>query len=514
MGMCIPFKKVILEGIPMGHCEPITKEEIDELYKYEDSMCTIYSKKIINGKTENLKGTGFFLCISNELIPFNNCLMTNNHILNKNSIENNKDITIEYQNKKKVIKINGSRRAYTNEYLDYTCIEILDEDNIKKFFLIDENINDENSYQFKEIFILQYPGGYDKLSFSAGKIITIESNLIKHTCATKPGSSGSPMLSRFSNYNVVGLHFGAEIKKDKNKEFNLSIPIYSVIKDIIDKSNSIIIAEIDINEEDINEEIRIINSYEESVREYKWEFDKNEYKNEYKNEMEIKENCKIEINGKIIPFCYYYKFQTKGKYIIKYLFSKKLTKTNHMYFFCKSLNNIDLSNFNTENVTNMSCMFRYCEFLKNINLYNFNTQNVTDMSCMFAFCESLKNIDLSNFNTENVTDMSRMFWNCKTLRNIDLSNFNTQNVTNMSEMFSLCTSLKTVDLSKFNTQKVVDISHMFSFCESLKSIDLSSFNSQTVMDIRGIFEQCNSLKKENIKVTNKEILKEVNIHFH
>lgn len=215
----------------MGHCEPITKEEIDELYKYEDSMCTIYSKKIINGKTENLKGTGFFLCISNELIPFNNCLMTNNHILNKNSIENNKDITIEYQNKKKVIKINGSRRAYTNEYLDYTCIEILDEDNIKKFFLIDENIKDENSYQFKEIFILQYPGGYDKLSFSAGKIITIESNLIKHTCATKPGSSGSPMISRFSNYNVVGLHFGAEIKKNKSKEFNLSIPIYSVIKD-------------------------------------------------------------------------------------------------------------------------------------------------------------------------------------------------------------------------------------------------------------------------------------------
>ena len=39
------------------------------------------------------------------------------------------------------------------------------------------------------------------------------------------------MISRFSNYNVVGLHFGAEIKKNKSKEFNLSIPIYSVIKD-------------------------------------------------------------------------------------------------------------------------------------------------------------------------------------------------------------------------------------------------------------------------------------------
>ena len=43
-------------------------------------------------------------------------------------------------------------------------------------------------------------------------------------------------------------------------------------------------------------------------------------------------------------------------------------------------------------------MFRECESLTNINLSNFNTQNVTNMSYMFFGCNSLieKNI-LINF---------------------------------------------------------------------------------------------------------------------
>ena len=40
-----------------------------------------------------------------------------------------------------------------------------------------------------------------------------------------------------------------------------------------------------------------------------------------------------------------------------------------------------------------------------LDLSNFNTQNVTNMVGMFYSCESLKSLDLSNFNTQNVTDM-------------------------------------------------------------------------------------------------------------
>ena len=50
------------------------------------------------------------------------------------------------------------------------------------------------------------------------------------------------------------------------------------------------------------------------------------------------------------------------------------------------------------------------------------------MNNMFYRCESLKNIDLSNFNTQNVTNMNEMFSNCISLTNLVLSNFDTQNV--------------------------------------------------------------------------------------
>ena len=61
-------------------------------------------------------------------------------------------------------------------------------------------------------------------------------------------------------------------------------------------------------------------------------------------------------------------------------------------------------------------MFSDCESLTNINLSNFNTQNVTNMSDMFSHCESLININLSNFTTQNVSNMKDMFYNCKSLK--------------------------------------------------------------------------------------------------
>jgi len=51
-----------------------------------------------------------------------------------------------------------------------------------------------------------------------------------------------------------------------------------------------------------------------------------------------------------------------------------------MIYQYKLLTNIDLSNFNTNNIINMCSMFGYCSSLKSINLSNFNTNNVTDMS--------------------------------------------------------------------------------------------------------------------------------------
>ena len=88
---------------------------------------------------------------------------------------------------------------------------------------------------------------------------------------------------------------------------------------------------------------------------------------------------------------------------------------SHMFSACKSLTNIDLSSFDTSNVTDMSYMFRFCEALTNIDLSSFDTSNVTDMSDMFSCCEALTNINLGSFDTSNVTDMSDIFKGCDNL---------------------------------------------------------------------------------------------------
>ena len=56
---------------------------------------------------------------------------------------------------------------------------------------------------------------------------------------------------------------------------------------------------------------------------------------------------------------------------------------SYMFYECSSLTSLNLSNFNTNNVNNMSCMFWYCSSLTSFNLSNFNTNNVNDMICMF-----------------------------------------------------------------------------------------------------------------------------------
>ena len=73
---------------------------------------------------------------------------------------------------------------------------------------------------------------------------------------------------------------------------------------------------------------------------------------------------------------------------------------------CYELLSLDLSNFNTINVTDMGWMFNKCHKLREIKgINNFNTINVIKMNSMFQECNELLSLDLSNFNTNNVTDM-------------------------------------------------------------------------------------------------------------
>ena len=207
--------------------------------------------------------------------------------------------------------------------------------------------------------------------------------------------------------------------------------------------------------------IQIINSYESVKQEFSSfpEDFKELGVEEIKNEDQIKD-CEIFIDNKKIDFTYKYTFPKEGKYIIKYKFSKLLTRTNFMFFDCNNIISLDFSNFNSQNITNMEYMFYDCTSLQSINLSNFKTEKVINMSGLFYNCESLKTLNLSNFNTEKVINMRKMFLGCKSVKSLDLSNFNTEKVSNMCSLFSYRELLESLDLSNFNTSNTTNMESM------------------------------------------------------
>ena len=57
------------------------------------------------------------------------------------------------------------------------------------------------------------------------------------------------------------------------------------------------------------------------------------------------------------------------------------------------------------------------------------------MKDMFMDCSSLPTLDVTNFDTSNVTNMADMFNGCSSLTSLDVTNFDTSNVTTMASMF-------------------------------------------------------------------------------
>ena len=178
--------------------------------------------------------------------------------------------------------------------------------------------------------------------------------------------------------------------------------------------------------------------------------------------------------------------------------SSQVTLTSFMFDGCSSLSSINFENFNTSSVISMSLMFNLCNSLISLDLSHFNTSSVTSMEKMFQGCESLKSLDLSNFDTSKIRDMTSLFQDCSSLISLNLNSFNTSTVINMQSLFYNCYSLTSLNLSNFNTSSVTVMGAMFAGCSSLISLDLSNFETSNTFDMNLMFSECSSLKSLNI----------------
>ena len=216
----------------------------------------------------------------------------------------------------------------------------------------------------------------------------------------------------------------------------------------------------------------------------------------------------------------------------------KLNNMARMFNNLRSSRIVDLTIFNTENVTDMSYLFGSDGRIEN-KLYNnvthvivgeqFSTKNVTNMAGMFAgtyldniaqlidkfdttkvtnmthFLDSTKNLTSinlkDNINTENVADMSYMFANHDPLGRLILgNNFSTKNVVNMEGMFKNIDDLEQLDLGdKFDTSNVTNMRYTFAGIDDLAALDLGTkFNTSKVTDMSYMFENTNEMVTLNL----------------
>ena len=511
-------------------------------------------------------GTGF-LC----KIPYPNgwrylpVLITNKNIIDADKILNKKiDITFDDDKVEKEITITQNRKIYSSKKYNITIIEIFpqnDEINEGQFLEIDMRFGETNQdgldstisknvISDKSIYILQYVDGKE-CSKIFGTIEGIEGDIIKYNCLA---NSGGPILL-LSNEKVIGIiidFYKGILLRESINEFNKAFQNKKTIE--INENINYIDCVYKIED---RKKFNLLNDYENITEGIK-KLCGNLYNEGKKKKKFLEENIIIYIDSQRIPFTY--KYETNKKIIsVRFVFKQILNDLSLMFYYCENLESIDLSSYNTTNITNMAFMFceclnlKYvnltsfksnnainmegayqfclklklidfpssniinvtnmeymfngCQSLESLNLSSLNTTYVKNMSEIFENCSSLKSINISSFNTSNVTDMSYMFCFCHNLKSINLSKFNTKNVTNMSNMFGDCRSLISLDLSSFNTSKVTNMGGMFMFCLSIKSIDLSSFNTVNVIDMGEMFNSCESLQNINLSTFNTVYVK-------
>ena len=185
----------------------------------------------------------------------------------------------------------------------------------------------------------------------------------------------------------------------------------------------------------------------------------------------------------------------------------KLTKVNMSnitgqigYWFINCTNLTEVIAYNVT-LRGNSAVLQGCLYLTKIEGMNtWDTSQVTSMANFFNGCSSLTEIDVSSFDTSNVTTMEGMFRNygggvlpSKLRRIIGIEKFNTSKVTTMRYMFQGQNLLTELNIGGWNTPKLNNLSDCFSGCSNLTSLDLSNWNLSNCTNFNYMFTGCSKL---------------------
>ena len=188
------------------------------------------------------------------------------------------------------------------------------------------------------------------------------------------------------------------------------------------------------------------------------------------------------------------KFDFTGDISIVIEFNNTLNSSKSLFENVSKLKNINLTSFDTSQITTMDSMFSGCTTLEQITLDGIDTRKLHNMNHMFRNCDNLQEINMSPINAGNVKNMSAIFEGCKRLNSINISSF-----PNVEEDFLDGIKSK---VNVISNEKIYDKLTKISLNSLEKKIDLNiiinDFNDKDDSCVKGSDEKCKACSN-NIK---------------
>ena len=171
----------------------------------------------------------------------------------------------------------------------------------------------------------------------------------------------------------------------------------------------------------------------------------------------------------------------------------------------KSTNELNLSKWNVTNVISLINCFDDTEDIPSLNLSNWNLAKFNTFNNLFGgytnndpegnlqtFCHK---INMSNWNTSHITDLSTMFYYCSTLEELNVSRWDVSNITNVTKMFAgdseglgaesqlkTIIGLETWDISNWKT-----LDNFLVRAFHLEKFDISTWNTKNITSFNSTF---------------------------
>lgn len=190
------------------------------------------------------------------------------------------------------------------------------------------------------------------------------------------------------------------------------------------------------------------------------------------------------------------------EYYLPHDLGTNCTSLSGSFYNCQALQFIDVSGWDTSNVTSFNAMFSGCRGLIEIKgVEDFDVSSTTTLASMFSSCNVLRKLDISKWETtSSLTNLSSTFYALYQIEELDVSGFNTENVTDFSSCFNSCNKLKSLDLRNWSiTSKVTKLNSMFAYCYSLASLLRNKdWNTSNVTTFEAMFTRCKMLREHDL----------------